>query len=109
MPYDRARDAAGSRNANANGPARNWYDLTDEHVGAQELPAYGRCLRVHIGDGATTPLTIVGVPIGETSDEAVHTVLVDETEYLLLGFRRIVSLDGGETIPEGVSIVVVTD
>jgi hypothetical protein len=62
-----------------------------------------------MSDAASVPLTLIVVPIAEESDASTRTLLVDATEYLPFCVRRIVSLNGGATIPTGVSIEVIRD
>ena len=97
-------------NPMTHGPARNWYPLLAAHVANDELPVYGRSLRVRMSSTATVPLVIVGVPIGEPSDAVTRTVNVDASELLPFGFRRIHSLNGSAgAIPSGVNIDVITE
>lgn len=107
MTYDRARDLS-TDNARSAGAARDWYALTNAMIGAQELPTYGRGLRVRMGSGASVPLTIVCVPVGEETDGNTRSLIVDATENLPLAVRRIVSLNAGATLPSGVSIDIIT-
>lgn len=115
MTYIQARDPNRQKepdvlNPMTHGPARNWYPLLAAHVATDELPAYGRALRVRMSSAATVPLVIVGVPIGEADDAATRTVNVDATELLPFGFRRIHTLNGSAgAIPSGVNIDVITE
>jgi hypothetical protein len=113
MPYDRSRDPITNASlalpqADRAGFARNWYALQAADIGAQELPRYGRALRVRIGSGGST-VTLVVVPVGETSDAATRTLVVDATETLAFGVRRVVSVNGGTSIPANTAIDVITD
>lgn len=108
MTYDRSKDPTGTANANGSGAARNWYNLQASQIGAKELPAYGRSLRVRMGSAASVPLTMVVVPIDEADDATTQTLIVDKTEYVPYGVRRIVSINGGTALPSGISIDVIT-
>jgi hypothetical protein len=108
MAYDRTKDPAGARNADAAGPARDWYTLANADIGAKELPTYGRSLYVTVGSAVTVPVVVVVVPIGNTDDNATRSLSISTTGPLPLGVRRIVSINGGTTIPTGFQIDVVT-
>lgn len=108
-PYVSFTDPLSGGNAAASGAARDWYTLTNSMIGAQELPTYGRGMRVRLASNAVVPLTIVCVPIGESVDSNTRTVLVDATESLPFAVRRIVSLNAGATVPTGVSIDIITE
>jgi hypothetical protein len=116
MPYDKTRDRyPGDQTSNGfmipepHDPARNWYTLADANIGAAELPTYARSMRVRVGSTATPPLVMVVVAIGEGTDATTRTITVDATENLPFGVRRIVSLNGGTTVPTGIEIQMVTD
>jgi len=114
MTYTRSLDPNQQKepdvlNAMTHGPARNWYPLLDSHLGAKELPAYGRALRIRLSSAFSGALAIVGVPIGELDDAVTRTSYVDATEVLQYGYRRIVSLNGGTTVPAGCNIDVITE
>ena len=116
MPYDKTRDRyPGDQTSNGfmipepHDPARNWYNLADSHIGAKELPVYGRSLRVRVTDAASTPVAFVLVPVGEMTDAATRTLNVDASEYVPYGVRRIVSINGGATVPAGVEVDVITE
>jgi len=106
MPYDAQRDPYAFTSGSLISVARNWYLLTNAMIGAQELPLYGRAMRVRNMTGA--PLVLVVVPISEPDDAATQTITVDQTEMLPFAVRRIVSINGGTTIPALTGVQVVT-
>lgn len=109
--YDSSREPLKSDNARAAGPARDWYALQNTHIGAKELPKYGRGMYLRIGTSGTVgtpPVTLVVVPIDETDDSATRTLVRDQSEYIPYAVRRIVSVNGGATLPTGVSIDIFT-
>lgn len=115
MPYDKTRDPypgdqikGGFEIPEPHDPARNWYTLADANIGAAELPTYARSMRVRVGSTATPPLVMVVVPIRAT-DAETRTITVDSSEYLPFGVRRVVSLNGGATVPTGIEIQMVTE
>jgi hypothetical protein len=108
MPRNTALDLYHSFAAPPPSPARNWYALTGVMIGALELPAYARAMRVRVGSTATPPVILVVVPLSEDSDAATQTITVDATETLAFGVRRVVSVNGGTSIPTGVEIQMVT-
>lgn len=90
-------------------PARNWYTLTNADINAKELPTYGKAIRVRIGSGVTLPVVLEVVPVGEPDDNKVQTLQVDATETLPFGVRRVVTINGGATIPANVGVRIITE
>lgn len=107
-PFPPDRTANGFEISEPHDPARNWYTLANANIGAAELPTYASAMRVRIGSTATPPLVMVVVPIGEQDDAQTRTITVDASEYLPFGVRRVVSLNGGATIPTGIEIQMIT-
>lgn len=93
------------------GPAQRWYTLSNANIGAAELPLYGRALILSVGAAVALPVSIVVVPVGEPSDSATRTITITQAGSEVViprGVRRIVSINGGATIPAGLQIDVVT-
>lgn len=114
MTYEKSKDPnkdrfPGISNAAGHGPARNWYSLQSGDIGTKELPVYGRSLGVRLAATATPPLVMVVVPIGELDDASTRTLYFDQTEIRTYGVRRIHSLNGGATMPTGVTIDLLTE
>lgn len=113
MSYDASRDPAPQRvdgvSARTHGPARNWYPLQTSHIGAKELPAYARCMHIRLAPAFVGSLTMVVVPIAEMDDASTRTQVIDSTNTYTFGVRRIVSLNGGASVPANVSIDLITE
>lgn len=108
MPRDLTRDPFSSHASGLGAPARKFYSLTNAMIGSVELPEYARALRVRMGSSAPAPVVLIVVPIAEDNDASTVTLTVDATELLPFGVRRILSVNGGSTIPSGVSVDLIT-
>ncbi len=107
MPYSQPLDPFAGTTATPISSARNWYALTNAMIGAAELPQYGKALRIRNGSGSV--LTLVVVPVAEASDAATDTVTIETgVSYEPLGVRRLVSINGGATVPASVEIKIIT-
>ena len=113
MAYDKKRDPNPQRmsgfSASTHGPARNWYALTADHIGAKELPRYARCIGLRLAPAFSGALTLVVVPISEKDDASTRTLIFDSTNIYTYSVRRIVTVNGGTTIPANVSLDLITD
>ena len=109
MTYDATRNPFAGFSVLPEGPAANYYALTNDMIGAKELPVYGKSVRVLFGSGAPASVALVVVPLGENSDARTETLTCTATETLDFAVRRIVTVNGGATLPAGVTIHVLSD
>ncbi len=109
MTYDRTKEPTVNENTRSGGSARNWYTLQAGDIGNKELPKYARAFDVRLGSGSPSAVTLLVVPIGETDDAATRTIVVSASETFARAIRRIVSINGANTIPGGVVIDLITE
>jgi hypothetical protein len=107
MTYNAARDPFSTTTPTPISSGRNWYGVTGAMLGAAELPDYGKAMRVRNATGAD--LVLVVVPVAETNDATTDTLTFGQgVELLPFGVRRIVSINGGTTVPANSDIKIVT-
>lgn len=107
MPYDPARDLIGL-GATHTSPGNSGYFLTNGMIGSAELPIYAKAIRVTAEASVAAPMTISMVmkDMGD-SDVQVHSFFTG-VELAPFMPRRITAINGGATIPAGVTIYIFT-
>lgn len=105
MPLDLER-LHFQRGYDADDPGNDALLVTDSMVGEKELPEYFKAIRVGInGYAVPDPVEIEVVFVGDL-DEATNVIpFFAGAETIPIGIRRIVSINGAESVPAGVSIL----
>lgn len=104
MPFDSER-LSFQRGYDADDPGNDGLMVTSAMIGAKELPEYFKAIRVGInGYDVPDPVDIEFVLIGDLDEKTTVVPFFAGAETWPVGIRRIVSIKGAESVPDGVSI-----